>query len=379
MTKIKRILEDAVVKRMKTGKVMIIYGARRVGKTILLKDIYTRHKGHKLLLNGESSDVIEMFDKRTIDNYRRLFGGLSLLAVDEAQHIPDIGLKLKLLVDEVPNLRVIASGSSSFDLRNNAGEPLVGRSSQFMLTPLSLQELSAYESGFELNSKMDSRIIYGLYPELIELKTNDEKREYVTDIVNSYLLRDILAYDRLKDSGKLHDLLRLIAYQIGSEVSTEELGRQLKLSRNTVDRYLDLLQKVFVLFKVSGFSRNLRKEVTKSSKWYFQDTGIRNAVLRDFKPFEQRSPTEKGQLWENFIITERMKMALNQRMDKRFYFWRTYDNQEIDLVEDNGESLNAFEFKSGKAIPKIPKIFKETYPEAQFQVVNSQNYLDFLL
>lgn len=358
---------------------MLIYGARRVGKTILLRDIVAAYKGKKMILNGESADTVAMLDIKTIDNYRRLFGGTTLLAIDEAQHIPDIGAKLKLMVDEVPGIRIIASGSSSFDLQNNAGEPLVGRSSQFMLTPLSLEELAKNESGFEAMAKKDSRITFGLYPELIGLETDAEKTEYISDIVDSYLLRDILMYDGLKHSQKLNDLLKLIAWQIGSEVSTDELSRQLNLSRNTVDRYLDLLQKVFVLYRIGGYSRNLRKEVTKSSKWYFQDTGIRNAVLRDFRPFNARSAAERGALWENFVISERLKHNLNHKLNHRFYFWRTYDQQEIDLIEESDDSLQAFEIKAGAAKAKIPKAFADAYPDASFTLINNGNFLDHLL
>lgn len=364
---------------MKPQKVMLIYGARRVGKTILLRKIVDGFKGNKLLLNGESSDTLDMLAVKTIDNYRRMFGGLDLLAIDEAQHIPDIGMKLKLMVDEIPGIRVIVSGSSSFDLKNNAGEPLVGRSSQFMLTPLTVEELSKKEPGAKLAANMEGRLVYGFYPELIGLDTNDEKAEYLTDIVDSYLLRDILAFDSVKNSQKMRDLLKMIAWQTGSEVSADELGRQLGISRNTVDRYLDLLQKIFVIFRVGGYSKNLRKEVTKSSKWYFLDVGIRNAVLRDFTPSNLRSGAERGALWENFIVSERLKRSLSHKETAKQYFWRTYDRQEIDLIEETDGGIRAFEIKAGKAAPKVPVAFADAYPDAPFSVINSGNYLDFVL
>lgn len=358
---------------------MLLFGARRVGKTVLLRQLVANYTGKTLLLNGESMETVRMLADRSASNYKRLFKGIDLLAIDEAQHIPDIGMKLKLMVDELPDLAVIATGSSSFDLQNQAGEPLVGRSTQFMLTPLSAEEMSAMESPFETLSRTDQRLVFGHYPELLSLTSEIEQREYLTDVVDAYLLRDILALDGVKHAQKLHDLLRLVAWQVGSEVSLGELGKQLSLSRNTVERYLDLLQKVFVLYRVGGFSRNLRKEVTKTSKWYFQDTGIRNAIIRDFRPIAERQETERGALWENYIISERVKRNLNHRSGVNFYFWRTYDRQEINLIEDDGLHLSAFEIKAGKKAPKVPKPFAEAYPDAEFHTVNRDTFLDYVL
>lgn len=294
MTTIPRLLQKEIERRMKAQKVMLLFGARRVGKTVLLRQIAENYGGGRtLMLNGESMDTVRLLEDRSSANYRRLFGGLSLLAIDEAQHIPDVGMKLKLIVDELPELAVIATGSSSFDLQNRAGEPLVGRSTQFMLTPLSVEEMAAVETRFETMLNTDHRVVYGHYPELTAMASEVDKREYLTDVVDAYLLRDILAIDGVKHTQKLHDLLRLVAWQVGSEVSIDELARQLTLSRNTVERYLDLLQKVFVLYRVGGFSRNLRKEIAKSSKWYFQDTGVRNAVLHDFRPLSERPEAEQ--------------------------------------------------------------------------------------
>lgn len=358
---------------------MLIFGARRVGKTILLNQVTNGWQGKSLLLNGESMDTVRALGERSTSNYRKLFNGLSLLAIDEAQHIPDIGMKLKLIVDELPELAVIATGSSSFDLHNYAGEPLVGRSTQFMLTPFSAEEVSAGQTVFESMTNTNHHLVYGYYPELFSLQSDSEKREYLEDVVDAYLLRDILMMDGVKNSQKLHDLLRLIAWQVGSEVSLDELGKQLSLSRNTVERYLDLLQKVFVVYRLGGFSRNLRKEVVKTAKWYFQDNGIRNALLRDFRPFDERSEAERGALWENYIISERVKRNLNHRLDIKFYFWRTYNNQEIDLIEDDGVKLAAYEMKAGKKKPNAPRPFAEAYPDATFVAVNRNNYLDYIL
>ena len=350
MENIKRILQQEIEQRIRPSKVALIFGARRVGKTVLLREILSNYSGRTLLLNGESLDTMKMLEERTITNYRQLFEGIDLLAIDEAQHIREIGLKLKLIVDEVPGIAVIATGSSSFDLQNQAGEPLVGRSAQFLLTPLSIREIASKFSGFEIKINIDNHLVYGLYPELLSLPNLREKQEYLEDMVNAYLLKDILAIDGVKNASKLHNLLKLIAYQIGSEVSLDEIGKDLSISRNSVARYLDLLQKAFVVFPLGGYSSNLRKEVTKSSKWYFYDNGIRNALLNDFKTFKERSDQERGALWENFIIGERLKRIKNNRLRTNQYFWRTYDKQEIDLIEEDNQLIKGFEMKAGSKV-----------------------------
>ena len=378
MDTIQRASQQRVEERMKPQKVMLVFGPRRVGKTFLLKQIVQSFKGKSLMLNGEDADSIAMLEPISIANYRHVLEGVDLLAIDEAQHIPDIGKKLKLIVDEVPGIRVIASGSSSFDLKNQAGEPLVGRGTQFVLLPFSQQEIATVESPIESKRNLEARLIYGSYPEVVMLDTFAEKKEYINDIVESYLLKDILAVDGIKNSAKIRDLLRLVAYQMGDELSCEEVGKQLGISKNTVERYLDLLQKVFVLYRLGGFSKNLRKEVTKSSKWYFTDNGVRNAVIRNFEPLSLRTDADRGALWENYIITERMKRNQNERLGLEFHFWRTYDKQEIDLIEIGSGVMNAFEMKSGKKSPAAPKAFAEAYPEAQFTVVNMNNYSDYI-
>ena len=373
-------MQEEIERRIKPNKVMLLFGARRVGKTVLLKNVVEGwQQGKTLLLNGESMNTTRLLADRTRENYQRLFNGITLLAIDEAQHIPDIGLTLKFIVDELPGIAVIATGSSSFELHNQAGEPLVGRSTQFMLTPLSEKEIASVESNFEIATNTNERLVYGHYPELMVLQSEDEKKEYLVDVVDAYLMRDILMVDGVKHAQKLHDLLRLIAWQVGSEVSLDELGKQLSMSRNTVERYLDLLQKVFVVNRHGGFSRNMRKEVSKASKWYFMDNGIRNALLRDFRPYDERNEAERGALWENFIIGERTKRSHNHRMGLNFYFWRTYNNNEIDLIEEDGQHIEAFEIKAGKKEPKVPRQFAEAYPDTAFHIVNRDNYLDYIL
>lgn len=378
MDQIQRALLPQVEQRMKPQKVMMIFGPRRVGKTFLLKQIVQRFDGKSLVLNGEDADSVAMLEPVSIANYRHVLEGVDLLAIDEAQHVPDIGKKLKLIVDEIPGIRVIASGSSSFDLKNQAGEPLVGRGTQFILLPFSQREIATVESPIESMRNLETRLLYGSCPEVVASESFAEKKEYLGDIVESYLLKDILAVDGVKNSAKMRDLLRLVAYQMGNELSYEEIGKQLGISKNTVERYLDLLQKVFVLYRLGGYSKNLRKEVAKSSKWYFLDNGVRNAVIRNFEPYQLRSDDERGALWENYIITERMKRNHNERLGLEYYFWRTYDRQEIDLIETGSGVMNAFEMKSGKKTPSAPKAFANAYPQAQFAAVNINNYLDYI-
>lgn len=376
METIKRTIQDKVVNRLQPNKAVLIFGARRVGKTVMIRNIINNFSGKSMLLNGEDHDTLALLENRSVSNYRHLFGATDLLAIDEAQNIPAIGSVLKLIVDEVPNIRVIASGSSSFDLFNKTGEPLVGRSTQFLLTPFSQREISQIENPLETKRNLESRLIYGSYPEVVMLDDFERKTDYLRDIVNAYLLKDILAIDGLKNSAKMRNLLRLIAFQIGCTVSYDELGKQLGMSKNTVEKYLDLLEKVFVIFRLGAYSGNLRKEVTKAGKWYFYDIGIRNAIIGAFSPLSIRQDT--GALWENYMIAERLKLTNNENLHKNMFFWRTYDKQEIDLIETDSENMTALEFKWGNKIKPAPKAFAEAYSHAQFYIVNPDNYLNFI-
>ena len=373
---IARTLQAKIEERLAPGKAVLIYGARRVGKTILLKEIFNKIEGKKMLLIGEDMDVQNMLQNRSVHHYRQLFEGMNLLAIDEAQSIPEIGSVIKLIIDEIPHIQVIATGSSSFDLLNKIGEPLVGRASQFLLTPFSIREIAQKQNGMELRQNLENRIVYGSYPEVVGMTSNTMKEEYLRDIVNADLLDDILAIDGLRNTAKMNRLLQLVAFQIGSEVSYEELGKQLGMHRETVEKYLDLLSKVFVVYKLGAFSRNMRKEVSKAGKWYFYDNGIRNAIIGDFK--DANSRMDMGKLWENFFITEKLKDNQNHLLHCQFHFWRTYDQQEIDLIEEKNEVINAYEMKWGKKLPKAPAGFMKTYTGADFNVVNPDNYLEFL-
>lgn len=376
MEPIERILQDRIAERIEPNKVVLIFGARRVGKTVLMRQLIDDFAGKTMFLNGEDYDTLALLEERSIANYKHLLDGIDLLAIDEAQNIPEIGSKLKLIVDEIKGVRVIASGSSSFDLLNKSGEPLVGRSTHFYLTPFSQKEIAITENALETRQNLESRLIYGSYPEVVVSDNFERKTDYLRDIVGAYLLKDILSIDGIKNSGKMKELLRLIAFQLGCEVSYDELGKQLGMSKNTVEKYLDLLSKVFVIYRLGAYSRNLRKEVTKAGKWYFYDNGIRNAIIGNFNPLSIRQ--DVGVLWENYLISERIKANNNNRLGKEFYFWRTYDKQEIDLIEEGSGSLNAFEIKWGNKNPEAPGAFKDAYPNAIYEVINRENYLKYL-
>lgn len=377
MNYIKRAVFDDFNSYLKPNKVLILLGARRVGKTQLIKKYIDSTKEKVLQLNGEDVNDARLLEERTLENYKRLLENVEVLVIDEAQNISDIGLILKFIVDTIEGIKVIATGSSMFDLTNKLGEPLVGRKNTMFLYPLAQIEFAQYENYKQTTENLEERLLYGGYPELTHYNSWDEKKQYLREIINSYLLKDILVFDGIKNSDKIYDLLRLIAFQIGKEVSLQELGKQLQMSKNTVEKYLDLLTKVFILFKVEGFSRNLRKEITKTSRWYFYDNGIRNGIINNFNTFQNR--TDVGDLWENYLASERMKKLQYKHMFCNNYFWRTYDQQELDWLEENADDLSGFEFKwSDTKKVKVPVAFAKAYPDATFEVITRKNYLDFI-
>jgi uncharacterized protein len=375
---IKRSLEETILNSKKPNKVVIILGARRVGKTVLLKQIMQKSDRRSIYLNAEDFYVREMLKERSIINYKTQFSGFERIYLDEAQSIPEIGLILKLIVDEIEGIEVIVTGSSAFDLLNRFGDPLTGRSFTYYLFPLSQTELSRNESFLETKQRLHERLLYGSYPEILSYDTLEQKKEYLHNLVHTYLLKDILSIDGLRGATKMLDLLQLIAFQTGQEVSPFELSKNLGISKNTVDKYLDLLSKVFIIFQLRGYSRNLRKEITKGQKWYFFDNGVRNAIISEFKPLNLRN--DVGALWENYIISERYKRNHYKQFYSKLYFWRTYDQQEIDLVELNEGKTDAFEIKwNPSKITHAPKAWKTSYPESGFKVINPDNYLDFIV
>jgi predicted AAA+ superfamily ATPase len=375
----KRAVLEEFHKKIVPNKVLILLGARRVGKTHLIKNYLKSLPSESYLqLNGEDKNNANLLKERSVANYKRLLANVNLLVIDEAQNIPEIGMILKLIVDSIEGIKIIATGSSVFDLSNNLGEPLVGRKNTLYLFPLSQIEFSEHENYMQTTENLEQRVLFGSYPELEQYADWESKEDYIAEIINSYLLKDILIFEGIKHSDKVYDLLRLIAFQIGQEVSLLELATQLQLSKNTVANYLDLLCKVFVLFKVEGFSRNLRKEVVKSSRWYFYDNGIRNGIINNFNKIENRN--DIGALWENYLASERIKKQHYQKIRTNNYFWRTYDQQELDWLEEKGDNLAGFEFKwneSKKA--KIPTAFAKAYPEASYEVINRDNYLEFVM
>lgn len=379
MKYVKRAIEDEVLQKLRDlHKVIVIYGTRRVGKTELLYQVI-KHYGQDatLLLNGEDVEHAEMLAVRSSSAYKRLLGNKSLLVIDEAQAISGIGLKLKVLIDSQPNLKILVSGSSSFDLNNEVGEPLVGRKLEYFLFPLAQKELSAQEDYLTTRSNLEERMIFGTYPELYSMTDRKEKIQYIKDLVNAYLMKDILAYEGIKKRDLVVNLLKLIAFRVGSEISLESIGRDLQISKNTVSRYLDLLSKVFIIYQVQGFSRNLDNEVTKKSKWYFFDNGIRNALISNFNPISTRD--DVGKLWENYFLSERVKYQSYSKIYVDNYFWRHKSQQELDWVEVNGDSLDAYELKWTQRKVKIPPQWGKAYPNSRFQVVDKDNYLDYIL
>jgi len=373
---ISRSQEDKIEALLFSGKVLIITGPRRVGKTTMLKRIVEKAGRSFLYLNGEDHSTAELFERRTSENYRNLLADSDMLVIDEAQHVPEIGYIAKLLHDELPDKQVILSGSSSFEIVQKTGEPLTGRKITFELLPFAESELWGSSSPEKRTDLLRRRMVFGNYPEIYLMKSKDVRVEYLRELRDSYLLKDVVKFENLRNAGKILNLLRLVALQVGSEVSYHELGRQLSMSKNTVEKYLDLLSKAYVLYKLEGFSRNLRKEITKSSRWYFFDNGIMNIVLNNLDDLSVRS--DVGRLWENYIISERWKYLNISRQLTRLHFWRTYDQQEIDLVEERGEALSAYEMKWKSQKQNPPMAWLKSYPQSTYQVICPDNYHGFV-
>ncbi len=363
---------------IKPNKVIVIYGPRRVGKTTLLNEFLLQTQTKYKLDSGDNIRIQEIISSQDFRKILEYASGYDLIALDEAQNIPNVGMGLKIIVDQIPGIMLIATGSSSFDLAGAVGEPLTGRKATLTLYPFSQQELLSLYNRYELREKLEEFIIFGSYPEVVTAATRKEKIAILEEIVNSYLLKDILTLERIKGAKAALDLLKLVAFQTGSQVSLNELAGQVKLDVKTVDRYLDLFEKSFIIKRLGGFSRNLRKEITSKAKYYFLDNGIRNAVVSQFNPLNSRN--DAGILWENFIVMERMKKYAYEGLYGSFYFWRTYDGQEVDLVEEREGRLSGIEFSwSGKRRKKAPKDWLKTYTNADYTVINRDNYLDFIL
>lgn len=364
-------------KLISPNKVVVVYGPRRCGKTTLINR-YLEKAGDQryLLVSGEDITVREYLGSQSIAKLKDFVGKNSLLVIDEAQKVKEIGLNLKLVIDHIRGIKIIATGSSSFDLARDIGEPLTGRKYTLRLFPLAQMELMQMEQRVETEANLEGRLIFGSYPEVVLTNDNRLRERYLKEIVSSYLFKDILEMEGLRHPDKLVRLLQLLAFQIGREVSFNELGGQLGISKNTVERYLELLEKVFVVFKLSGFSRNLRKEITKNARYYFYDTGVRNALINNFNPLNMRD--DIGMLWENYIIIERLKKQEYLGMSANNYFWRTYDQKEIDFVEEREGYLYGYEIKWKAGRLKPPRTWLEGYKNAKYDVINRESYMEFI-
>jgi predicted AAA+ superfamily ATPase len=358
-------------------KAVFLYGPRQAGKTTLIHQLLTKTSLPYVHLNGDDLRVQELLSRADLDRLKAVVGSNKLLVIDEAQRIENIGLTLKLIFDHY-KIHILASGSASFDLASKINEPLTGRSSIFTLYPFSYNEIPIHPPVTSNSERIEEFLRFGMYPKVSAYDAYEDKENYLYDLINNYLYRDILAFEQVKKPKKVLDLLSLLALQIGSEVSTAELASHLSISKLSVEKYLDLLEKMFVIVNLRGFSRNLRKEISKSSKYYFVDLGFRNALIRNFNPLNIRA--DVGALFENFAVIERMKTFHHQRRYANFYFWRTYDQKEIDLIEERQGELRAYEFKWNEKefSAKSAKAFAEAYPDSQSRTVNKSNFDAFL-
>lgn len=372
---IKRQAQKIIEQNLKPNFVVVLFGARRTGKTVLMSEVKKKLQNNKIIhVQGEDLETAEILSSNKLSVLKQFLKGYKYLFIDEAQEIPKIGKNLKLIVDNIPDISVFITGSSAFSLHGETGEPLVGRSLFLKLFPFSSAELQ--EDFLQTKQNLPQKLIYGMYPQVITANNDFEKQTILESLKNGYLLKDILRLDNLKNSIFIIDLLRLIAFQIGNDISFSELAKQLKVNVRTVQRYLDILEKNYVIFSLRGFSRNLRKEISKSPRYYFWDNGIRNIIIANFNHLKMRQDT--GQLWENFCVSERIKYLSYNQILTNLYFWRTYDQQEIDLIEERSGKLYAFEFKYGKKKAKMPKVFAKTYQNSEFKHISPDSFHKFV-
>jgi uncharacterized protein len=375
---IKRNIEYRFDQWIQKGKVLVLYGARRVGKTSVVEKYIRTLDAKWFIGTGDDIELRKILSTENQGMITSVFKGYDIIFIDEAQRIPNIGWGLKILVDSNPDLKIIASGSSSFGLSSQLGEPLTGRQKVYNLFPISMIELADTKGRMHILQHLNDYLVYGTYPETLNAENNLLKQEYLIMLRNSYLFKDVLEIEKIKNAAKMVDLLKLIAFQIGKEVSLNELSGTLGIAKQTVERYLDLLEKTFIIIKVGGYASNLRKEVTKMARYYFWDNGVRNALINNFNDPSTRM--DMGMLWENFCFIERIKKQNYQQLFSNNYFWRTYDRQEVDFVEERGGQLWGFEFKwNTQKKVRPPKAFVETYPTASFVSINPQNFLEFAL
>ena len=370
-----RRIQYLVEKRLHTGKAIVLLGARQVGKTTILRQLTKGKEEETLWLNGDETDVQLLFENASVERFKSVFGKSNYVVIDEAQRIADVGLRLKLITDGIPGIQLLVSGSSSFDISNALNEPLTGRKWEFQLFPISFGEMVHHTQILTETRMLPHRLVFGYYPDVVN-HLGDEF-EVLNQLVDSFLYKDILMLEQLKKSEAVVKLLKALAYQVGSQVSYNELGQLCGLNSRTVEKYIHILEKTFVIFRVGSFSRNLRNELKKSHKIYFYDLGVRNALINNFSIIEKRS--DQGQLWENFIIAERIKFLNYSRRKVNFWFWRTSDQIELDWVEEENGEIRGFEFKYGiTSKAKIPKAFTSNYPDAKTRIITPQNMHEFI-
>lgn len=356
-----------------SNKVILLFGVRQIGKTTLCKLLAEKRGG--LYINGDNAKYHSVLGSMNTDTMKELIGNYKLIIIDEAQRVPNIGIALKLIYDELTDVRVIATGSSSFELANKSVESLAGRFVRLQMYPLSFQELVDYESLFEYKSKLHHFLNYGKYPEVVLMDNPKQKIEHLENLVGSYLFKDVLQLTNIRHSDKIYKLLKLLAFQIGNLVSVNELANALKMSQPTVNSYIDMLEQGFIIERLTGYSTNPRKEISKMDKIYFTDLGVRNALINNFNDIEFRN--DVGALWENFLYIERQKFRSATLAGGNIYFWRSYAGSEVDYIEEYNQNLFGYEFKWGGRKSRKPKWWLEQY-NGEFQLVNRDNFVDFV-
>lgn len=373
---ISRLLLPILKRYLDNRKALLVIGPRQTGKTTLVKALTERFEGSFLYLNADELLVRERLTDASLERLRGIMGGYQLVVVDEAQRVKNIGLTLKLVVDQIPEIKVIATGSSALGLSDEINEPLTGRKFEFNLYPISWEEWSAHVGALRAESGLEQRLLYGMYPDVLNNPGGEPR--ILANLVSSYLYKDLLNFSQVRKPAVLEKLLQALALQIGSEVSFNELSNLLQISKETVTHYIDLLEKTFVIFRLHPLRRNLRQELSTSRKIYFVDTGVRNALIGNFSPLHLRA--DVGALWENFLVSERIKKNhYAERLFAKGYFWRLVQGSEIDYVEEDAGRFSAFEFKWNPAKKgKYPKAFQEAYPESDFQTITPDNFKGFI-
>lgn len=368
---------EAQLKNTALPRGVILYGPRQVGKTTLMQKIIKDMGGKTLLLSGDrTSEELAVLESREWNKMKLILSGYDTLVIDEAQRIQEIGLIAKIVLDSKAEMKVILTGSASLDLASKVSEPLTGRAYSYHLWPIAQMELAEIYTYAERLAGLEERVVYGSYPKVVTLQSYGQKSDYLRELIDKYLYKDILDFGGMRNSHKVRDLLRLLAFQVGNQVSVSELATRLEISRDAVNNYIQLLEASFVIFRLRGYSRNLRKEMRKMDKIYFWDTGVRNAVLNQFGLKVERN--DFGQLWENYLIAERLKRNEYQNWRANYYYWRLNSGAELDLVEERGEKLLGVEIKVGNKCPNVPQSWKLAYPQADYCVVNRDSWNEWV-